>query len=82
MVPMMLGIQRHVFDESQFQAVLPGELCQRHDFVFRDAADGDGIQANFSEAGLLGCDNAIEHALQTCSPRQFARKWLPTARRG
>ena len=45
-IPMMFGIERHVLDESQFQAVLAGELRQRHDFLFGDAANRNRIQAD------------------------------------
>ena len=63
-LPMVLGVERHVFDESQLEAALAGEAGERDDFVFGEAADGDGVEANAFEADVLCGGDAGQHAVE------------------
>ena len=49
-LPMMIGIERHVFDESQLQAAVTGEAGERNDLVFGEAVDGDGVEPNVARS--------------------------------
>ncbi len=53
-LPMLLGVERHVFDESQFEAAVASETCQRHDFLFGEAVDRDRIEPDLFKAGVAG----------------------------
>ena len=62
--PAAVGVERHVFDEPQLEFVAAGELGQRHDFILRDPADGNSVQANALEARLLGGEDSRQHAIE------------------
>ena len=80
-LPTVFGVQRHELDEPQFQAVFAGEARQRHGFVFGDAADRDGVQADPLKATSLGGRDAVQHLLQTLAARDPLESWLRSRRR-
>ncbi len=70
-LPMLLGIERHVFDESQFEAALAREAGERNDFVFGEPLDGDGVEAYVGETGVLGRGDSGEDAVEAFAPGDF-----------
>ena len=78
---MLLGVERHELDEPQFQVALAGELAERHDFVFGDAADRDGVEPNLLEARSLRGGDAGQHAIEP-GRRRSVETSLREARRG
>ncbi len=64
-VPVAVGVQRHVFDEPQLEAVLAGKARQRHDLLFGEAANGHRVELDLAEADLLGREDPGQHAVQS-----------------
>ncbi len=52
------------------------ESSQRHDFLFSDAANRHGVQANLAEADALCRGDAIQHARQAFSPGNALERFL------
>ena len=67
-----LGADRHVLDEAHLQAVLARETGQRHDVAVRDAADGDRVDLDRSEAGPLGGLDAVQDPVQPVAAGHLA----------
>ena len=67
-LPGGIGIKRHVLDEADFAAGLAGELSERHHFVFRQSADGDGVDLDRFEADLFRGFDPLEHLFVSVPP--------------
>ena len=74
-LPEMARVERHVLDESQFQAVLPGKQPQRDDIVFGHSAHGDGVDLHRMETGVLGRQDSFDHLLETRCGASIAQTW-------
>ena len=74
-LPEMAGVERHVLDESQFQAMLPGKQAQRNDVVLGHSAHGDGIDLHRIETRVLGRQDPLDHLLETSAGASIAQTW-------
>ena len=68
-MPVLFRVEWHEFDKPQFKVVLTRVFDQRNDFMFGEAFDGDGIEANLVETSLLCCADAVQDALQAFASR-------------
>ena len=67
-----LGPDRHVLDETQFQAVFPCVVGQRHDVGVRDAANADGVDLDGMKARLPSGGDAAQHPFQAVAAGDLA----------